>query len=146
MDKPIPSSTEAGPAVPQSLGPEVPGMPVQAGRGHATAIYDHRRPWTIGPLRGSTRRIYQENALRWHLPPVRRDESVLPGPLGILQGRTEDHVSGSRLGHAEMERDIPAGILWRTAIGTSLLCEVADQQANGSESVVRPHAAMILLR
>jgi len=68
------------------------------------------------------------------------------GPLGILQGRTEDHLSGSRFGHAEMEREIPADNLWRRAIGTSLLCEVADQQANAPEDVVRPHAVMMLLR
>ena len=71
---------------------------------------------------------------------------VLPGPLGIPQGRLNDHLSGSRFGHAEMERDVAADRMGRRDLGGRLFSDVADQQANASEDVVRPHAAMMLLR
>ena len=58
------------------------------------------------------------------------------GPLGILQGRLEDHLAGSRFGHAEMERGEPPG---RRGLGGRLFSDVAGQQANASED--RPTAA-----
>ena len=45
-----------------------------------------------------------------------------------------------------MERDVAADLLGSRDLGDSLLSDVADQQANASEDVVRPHAAMMLLR
>jgi len=64
----------------------------------------------------------------------------LASRFGILQGRKQEQFSGSGFGHSQMDRDVPAHVFWRRDIRSSLLLEVADQQANAPDDVICGHA------